>query len=574
MSRRRRVRNRGSVEKLSDGRYRARIRGKCLNGQPYDESAIRDNEVEAHRALEGLRRLAHDYETGHARPEEHTTLARYQERAKRQGLPWRRGDNSTWKYLRPLWNLPLHALDGARLQGWCGWLRKEGYAEATVRSATIMLKRVVNHAVAARVIDRKPWGDAPLALVKERDCGRREEVSDADWALVRDAAHALDAEGKGGPLADLWLRLSFQLIASVRPVEACQLGPQFIEPSPHGAVINVPKGIIAKGGKPDKRRTLGVELGDLLAHHFAALPESARVLGVYFPIRRKNGRWSFRFVVDAKGYKIGRDWITTTELGRLRERSGVLDFDPYQLRHRRLTAHAQRSPTLAQHQGGHASGRTTEHYTHTRTKHLTEESFSDISAELGLEVEGGGGPEGSGGGGKKKRGRFMVHEGAALPSERSSAEGGDYGGGEKASSDLNKGEGVNALRAQNVPSSAGRAVAWEHAECDAAEGYVDAVRAHGIDHVIAHVVRTLGPAGAASEARMLALFSLHPEQCSDALRPALQRLAGRLHESAIIAGAAVCAPTDFRRPTKRASEEVPKPNDIAEVASVGDLGFT
>lgn len=382
--RRRRVRGRGSIEHLGGERYRVRIRGRVPDGRPirHLDTVVRGR-AEAERVLEGFRRQCHDLEAGLVPLEERVTLARYLERARRasgagRSLVWTPRDQSVWsRMLRPLWNLHLQDLDADRLGGWMERLEQAGYAGNTRRSAWVLLRRILGHALATKTLVRLPWGDARLALVPESECAHGEPLEDDEWLRVREAAARLDASGRGGPLSDLWLRLCVQRMAASRPVELCQVGPDDLVPdAPNGPMLRISAAVVAKGGAPGLR-TLGPFLLRRIEAHLSAMPEDARRLGLLFPTR-KGRRWAPRWAMDHKGYRVGRDWITETELAHLRAESGCPRFRPYALRHTRLTeSAAQGGFTAAQAQGGHRQHRTVQRYVHSAARHLTTELFDE-----------------------------------------------------------------------------------------------------------------------------------------------------------------------------------------------------
>lgn len=513
---RRRVRGRGSIEvlKTKGGRvkgYRARVRGTQPDGRPYDLAKVCKAREDAERALAALLKRALDVEAGLVVLEETLTLAEWRAKATRRGLTWRRVDSSIWKHLRPLWNLPLVALDAGRVRAWAEKMGKS-YAAGTVRSAWILLSRVVNSALAHRVIARRPWGEAPLRLVSDSSCGQRDALEPHEWQAVRDAARRIDAAGGGGALSDLWLRLSTMLVTGARPVELCQLTPADIVPGEHGPMMSVGPGIIAKGSKPGLR-PLGVELAEALRVHLESMPDGARRTGLLFPMKGTRGKWRPRWRMDQRGDKAGRYWLGSTETGALRSESGVGHFVPYELRHTRLTEVAYRSGSqLAQDVGGHRHPKTTQRYVHGAKRHMTPELF-DVADLIGA-ADPSKGPDDTGGGAPVKRGRFAVHEGGSAPTPVD----------------------PSGSRAHTRLSAGGREEGAGPDEWAEVAGYLEAVRAHGCDAVARHVVRTVGPAEARWVAGELAKARLAP-RCTDEEGAALVGLVHRLraHSGAALA---------------------------------------
>lgn len=382
---RRRVKRRGSKEHLGGQRYRVRIRGRVPDGRVFTHlDAVIHGEAEADRVLEGFRKTAMDLEAGLVPLEEQITLARYVERARRakgtrKPLVWTPRDQSMWtRMLRPLWNLNLQQLDADRLGGWMEGLERQGYAGNTRKTAWTLLRRIIGHALARKTIVRFPWGDARLALVVESQCREGEGLEDHEWDAICEAAARIDERGGGGALSDLWLRLCVQRMAGSRPVELCMVMRDDLVPTPHGVALRISDGVAAKGGRPGLKPLCetGDPLDVRLGHHLDTMPLAAQRTGLLFPIRRGR-RWSHRWALDAKGYRVGRDWLKESEVKALREESGVKGFRPYQLRHTRGTevAHDE-GPQRAQALLGHRVPRTTQRYVHSAARHMTPSMYS------------------------------------------------------------------------------------------------------------------------------------------------------------------------------------------------------
>jgi integrase len=516
---RRRIRGRGSVEPLGPGRWRARIRGHAPDGRPFDLQQVRAERDEAERALEGMRRRANDIEAGLVVIEETLTLGEWKPRAVRHKLPWSRSDASTWKYLRPLWNVPMVALDASRVREWAEGMR-EKFKPATVRTAWILLRRMVGKACDARVLARLPWGDERLALVSESECGAREGLAPHQWDAVCDAGRQLDRIGKGGALSDLWLRLVLMRVAVSRPVELCQVGPSDLVAMPAGAALFISDHIVAKGGKPGKK-PLGAELAAALSAHWEAMPAKARALALFFPQKGQRGRWSSRLRIAPDGKKAGKFYVTASELRNLRTLSGVATFVPYELRHTGLTEAAHKyGPQAAQQLGGHRVARTTQRYVHSQDRHLSDEMFdtgSVIHAGAGAVGSSDDEPPPDGTSGPKVRGRFAVHEGGSKKKSApaSSAPASSSPPAKASSSEptvaVASQEFHAAFHAHERTENHGRQVGADADELATAGDWITAVRAHGCGFVAEHVIAAEGPAHALWLGTQLAWISLSPE---------------------------------------------------------------
>ncbi|GAB5543420.1 MAG: hypothetical protein SangKO_031800 [Sandaracinaceae bacterium] len=514
----RRVRNRGGVEDLKHGGFRARIRGRCLDGRNYDLARTRATREEAERALEGLRKRALDLEAGTVVLEDTTTLADWRKRATRLGLTWDGRDTSTFRYLRPLWNRPMLELDAASVEVWARRL-KESKQPSTVRSAWILLSRLVHFAVRKKLLGALPWGTERLRLVSESECRQRDGLEPDEWARLREAARALDARGRGGPLSDLWLRLCVMAMTGLRPIELCRLTWGDIVPTEHGPALHNRQP--AKGGKGGLK-PIDPALADALSAHRGAMPDAARRTGWLFPRKGQRGRWLPRWRMHRDGRQVGQHWVMEAEVKELRAEAVLPEFVPYQLRHTRLTELAHTfGQQAAQNAGGHTTPRMLGRYVHPKARHLDEGQF-DGAALLGLGPDGEP-PDGPGPNGGRRVGRFRVHDGGAPASAPKAAT-------EQASAPKPAPKPATEHRGRALgaepPDGGG-----ELPDIEDVERYVRAVELFGAPDVARGIVKADGPIEALKDAEALKRFIMSA-RCPEEWTAQLVSLNARLRAQA------------------------------------------
>lgn len=343
-----RRRRRGNIEWLKSGGVRVTLRGKKPDGADYELRKTltlgtrEQRKADAQRLLEAFRREAAEIEAGIKVLAEHVTLAAWRERALRSsklGLRQpNRSEDSTWKnMLRPLWSVPIPALDTGRINGWVEQCRRAGYANESIRSAWGILSRLIDAAIGAGVIAKKPWTKPNLPKGVER---HDRALTNEEVAKVILACGELDAAEKtDGSLA---LRVAVQLHSGARPIECARMKPEHIQSlSPGKGLAPIPHLYVdaAKGSKSHSL-PVPVELAEAILRHFEELPHRAQALGWLFPKQGKRARWAPRFKeLTRKGRTERRaeGWVMQAEIEQVRSRSGVLTWTPYDMRHARAT---------------------------------------------------------------------------------------------------------------------------------------------------------------------------------------------------------------------------------------------
>lgn len=346
---RQRRRRLGGAEVLASGALRVRVRGVTATGRPFDLQRVitsgrtmLERQADADAALAELRKLAAAWKAGTSAPEEHVTLADWKLRARKRGLvrAYSSSDESAWRGpLRGLWGLRLQDLDDGRIAGWVQRQRDAGRSAAYIRSAWGLLSRLVRAAWAAKVIGEVPFRNPPIP--GDAETRTREALTEPELVAVLDAAAALDREGVTD--GSLRLRLEWQLETGSRPIECAWLALSDLGRDDRGRPTVLLRA--AKGGR-DRTVPLPLELASRVAAHVAALPPRALQLGVVFPFRTaERPRWRSRLEERRHHGQLersGRHWILPAELGAIRQRSGVAQWEPYQMRHTTHTTRAKR----------------------------------------------------------------------------------------------------------------------------------------------------------------------------------------------------------------------------------------
>jgi integrase len=365
-----RIRRRGSIETLPSGAKRVRVRGVGLDGRPYDLKDTFPTQELAERAKQSFLRRAYDLEAGIADAWSRETLAAFvaRERATRR-LVWRKNDNFAWSLLAPLHGRRFIEIDSSRVLTWARSLADDGYSFGSANVAWVVLARAVKLALSTQAIPRAPWGEVPppwRELFDAKAPRPRDALTPEQWQTLWTAARDLTADGDGGALRDLDLRVLCLRNGALRPVEVCRL---------RHADLDVERGTIWLREVAKKRKSegahvpIGRDLAALLAVHVAAMPAAARATGWLFPMLGAASRKDL-----GKLKWVGRErpkylaFVTKAERDALRV-LGVT-WDLYSVRHTAATEAAvehgmKAAAEVLRHEGTRVIGG----YVHARPEH-------------------------------------------------------------------------------------------------------------------------------------------------------------------------------------------------------------
>ena len=347
--RKRRRRRLGSVRELASGRFEVRARIVLPTGEAHTVRRTCDaNHLEEVRAA--VLTEAREYRDGLARPNTNITLLDYQPRFARSRA-WTAERKSSWKVLKPLWPLALHAISLEPVSAWATRLRKK-HSAGYVRHAFELLRMLLLHAHQAGVLTRIACPSKVPGIASHKHAfNRRRPMESSEVEALMRAADAFDAKSKD----NVALRLRTLLYTGARPVEVARAERAWLRDARGPGYANVPAGSglldlpPCKGG--DARSVpLPPTLYRALLTHFMQLPPAAQRSGFLFPVLRGK-RWCQRSQL-----------ITDVQWQRVRDAAGLAGIVLYQLKHTRLTQ-VTNDPRLgaraAQSLAGHTDVRTT-----------------------------------------------------------------------------------------------------------------------------------------------------------------------------------------------------------------------
>ncbi|NIP95447.1 MAG: tyrosine-type recombinase/integrase [Akkermansiaceae bacterium] len=330
-------------------------------------------EEHAEQVLSEFRALARQYKDGLAVPETKTSLDEYS-RKFRKTFPWTAERNSTWLLLKPLWPLPLAAIDDKAVTRWASsvlWTgegrapRGSGKASKSyILHAYELLRQIMRQAVVEGTLSALRLSPRPKGIPSQRQARKkRRPLSEAELSAVFEAA-----EKKGGSLA---LRFLLSATTGLRPKEliSAQISEVwdaagFCPGAPEGAlVIRFPP---IKGGH-EHLAPIPPGLAKRLQAHIDSLSPEERDTGLLFPIRRPDGSYQKR-----------KKWVNDRTWREVFRAAGIPDDCVfYQLRHTRLSQWSNRTDIGARRAAdlvGHADMRTTEDYA-ARARGLVPAAF-------------------------------------------------------------------------------------------------------------------------------------------------------------------------------------------------------